>query len=70
MFCKQRGQEYPMHCIIKTHRQKAWDDGVAPGDKENPLSLPKKDQNCEILQPRNLVPKSFLLELFWLASLY
>ncbi len=22
-----------MHCIIKTHRQKAWDDGVAPGDK-------------------------------------
>ncbi len=20
----------PMHCIIKTHRQKAWDDGVAP----------------------------------------
>ena len=19
-----------MHCIIKTHRQKAWDDGVAP----------------------------------------
>ncbi len=21
-----------MHCIIKTHKQKAWDDGVAPSD--------------------------------------
>ncbi len=20
-----------MHCIIKTYRQKAWDDGLAPG---------------------------------------
>ncbi len=44
MFCKQRGQEYSypfvhiklsipaMHCVIKTYRQKAWDDGVAPSD--------------------------------------
>ena len=23
----------PIHWIIKTHRQKAWDDGVAPSDK-------------------------------------
>ena len=42
ILCKQRDRVYscpflcikwsisPMHCIIKTHRQKAWDDGVAP----------------------------------------
>ncbi len=24
-----------MHCIIKTHRQKAWDDGVAPSVYDN-----------------------------------
>ncbi len=45
MFCKQKGREQsvysypfvyikwsisPMHYIIRTHRQTAWDDGVAP----------------------------------------
>ncbi len=37
----------PMHCIIKTHRQKAWDDGVAPGEE-------LEDSDVQLVPP--LVP--------------
>ncbi len=60
ILCKQRYEsklfQQAMHCIIKTHTQKAWDDGVAPGVKvpggAQPRNcIPQLGQRHDILTP-------------------